>query len=152
MTHGCRAPHDLERRTPTVAAELSDELKKYLDNSKAFATVATLSPDGQPHLTVVWITRDGDDLLFSTTVDRLQGKNAAREPRVTLLISPPDNPYAYAEIRGTATVTPDSTHELLNELAHKYTGQDYATFNPASKDDGQRVVVRVTPVKVAGRL
>ncbi|MEU0836728.1 PPOX class F420-dependent oxidoreductase [Streptomyces sp. NPDC005969] len=136
----------------TVAAELSDDLKKYLDDSKAFATVATVLPDGRPHLTVVWITRDGEDLLFSTTVDRLQGKNAARDPRVTLLISPPENPYTYAEIRGTATVTPDSTHELLNELAHKYTGQDYATFNPASKNDGQRVVVRVSPVKVTGRL
>ncbi|MGW7513990.1 PPOX class F420-dependent oxidoreductase [Streptomyces sp. NPDC054796] len=134
-----------------MAAGLSDDLKKYLDDSRAFATVATLLPDGRPHLTVVWIVRDGDDLLFSTTVDRVQGKNVARDPRVTVLVNPPENPYTYAEVRGTATVTPDTSGELLNRLARKYTGQDYATFNPASKDDGERIVVRVTPDKVTGR-
>ncbi|MER5217434.1 PPOX class F420-dependent oxidoreductase [Streptomyces sp. NPDC002838] len=135
-----------------MAAELSDELKKYLDDSRVFATVATVSPDGQPHLTVVWIKRDGDDLLFSTTVNRLQGKNVARDSRVTVMINPPENPYTYAEIRGTATVTPDPARELPDELSRKYTGQDYATFNPASKSDGERIVVRVTPTKITGRL
>ncbi|MEH0574145.1 MULTISPECIES: PPOX class F420-dependent oxidoreductase [Streptomyces] len=135
-----------------MAAELSDELKKYLDDSRVFATVATVAADGRPHLTVVWIKRDGDDLLFSTTVDRAQGKNIARDPRVTVMINPPENPYTYAEIRGTATLTPDPASDLVNELSLKYTGQEYATFNPASKNDGERVIVRVTPSRTTGRL
>ncbi|MFI5793500.1 PPOX class F420-dependent oxidoreductase [Streptomyces sp. NPDC051677] len=135
-----------------MAAELSDELKKYLDDSRVFATVATVAADGRPHLTVVWIKRDGDDLLFSTTVDRAQGRNIARDPRVTVMINPPENPYTYAEIRGTATLTPDPANDLVNELSLKYTGQEYATFNPASKNDGDRVIVRVTPSRTTGRL
>jgi PPOX class probable F420-dependent enzyme len=135
-----------------VTAALSDDLKKYLDETRAFATVATVSADGRPHLTVVWITRDGDDLLFSTTVDRLQGRNLHRDPRVTVMINPPESPYAYAEIRGDATVTPDTGHRLLDELSLKYTGQEYAAFNPASGNDGERIAVRVTPVRVTGRL
>ncbi|MDX3241901.1 PPOX class F420-dependent oxidoreductase [Streptomyces sp. ME18-1-4] len=135
-----------------MAAELSDELKKYLDDSRVFATVATVAADGRPHLTVVWIKRDGNDLLFSTTVDRAQGKNIARDPRVTVMINPPENPYTYAEIRGTATLTPDPAKDLVNELSLKYTGQEYATFNPASKNDGERVIVRVTPSRTTGRL
>ncbi|MER7792102.1 PPOX class F420-dependent oxidoreductase [Streptomyces sp. NPDC097640] len=135
-----------------MAASLSDGLKKYLDESRAFATVATISPDGRPHLTVVWVIRDGDDLLFSTTVDRLQGKNLSRDPRITVMVNPPENPYVYAEVRGTATLTPDTDKEVLNKVSQKYTGEDYATFNPASKDDGERLVVRVTPTKVVGRL
>ncbi|KND33537.1 PPOX class F420-dependent oxidoreductase [Streptomyces acidiscabies] len=134
-----------------MAAELSDALKQHLDDTKVFATVATLTASGHPHLTVVWIKRDGDDLVFSTTADRAQGKNLARDPRITIMISPPENPYTYAEIRGTATVTPDLDRELPNELSLKYTGQDYATFNPASKEDGDRVIVRVTPTKITGR-
>ncbi|HZG04280.1 MAG TPA: PPOX class F420-dependent oxidoreductase [Streptomyces sp.] len=135
-----------------MAVHLSNELKKYVDESRVFATVATILPDGQPHLTVVWIKRDGDDLLFSTTVDRQQGKNLARDPRVTVMINPPEDPYRYAEIRGTATITPDPERKLPDELSLKYTGQDYASFNPASKNDGERIVVRVTPVKITGRL
>lgn len=134
-----------------MAAELSDALKQHLDDTKVFATVATLTAGGHPHLTVVWIKRDGDDLVFSTTADRAQGKNLARDPRITIMISPPENPYTYAEIRGTATVTPDPDRALPNELSLKYTGQDYATFNPASKEDGDRVIVRVTPTKITGR-
>ncbi|WP_416972736.1 PPOX class F420-dependent oxidoreductase [Streptomyces sp. 4F14] len=135
-----------------MTAELSDALKKHLDDTKVFATVATLTASGHPHLTVVWIKRDGDDLVFSTTVDRAQGKNLARDPRITIMITPPENPYTYAEIRGTATITPDPDNDLPNELSLKYTGQDYATFNPASKQDADRVIVRVTPTKITGRL
>ncbi|MET7767526.1 PPOX class F420-dependent oxidoreductase [Nocardia sp. NPDC005366] len=137
----------------TSAAELSDELKKYLDESKVFATAATISPTGQPHLTVVWIERDGDDLLFSTTRLRAQGRNIARDPRVTILVSPPDNPYVYAEILGTATVTDDPQRVLPNRLSRKYTGQDYADFNPTAPDDSaDRIIVRVTPHRVVGRM
>lgn len=135
----------------TSPAELSDALKKYLDEEKVFATAATIGSNGQPHLTVIWLKRDGDDLLFSTTTDRQQGKNLVRDPRITVLINPPDNPYVYAEIRGTATITPDPDKTLPDELSAKYTGQRYADFNPASVDDGPRVIVRVTPRRVAGR-
>jgi PPOX class probable F420-dependent enzyme len=136
----------------TSTAGLSDELKKYLEESKVFATAATIGPSGQPHLTVIWLGRDGDDLLFSTTTDRQQGKNLARDPRITVMINPPDNPYVYAEIRGTATLTPDPDKVLPNELSRKYSGLPYVEFNPASVNDGPRVIVRVTPHKVAGRL
>jgi PPOX class probable F420-dependent enzyme len=136
-----------------VAATLSDELKSYLDDSKPFATVATVSADGRPHLTVVWVKRDGEDLLYSTTDERLQGRNIARDPRVTVMINPAENPYTYAEIRGTATITPDPEGSLLDELSLKYTGKGYREFNPNGGDDlAHRVIVRITPDKVAGRL
>ncbi|MCC9308074.1 PPOX class F420-dependent oxidoreductase [Kitasatospora sp. RB6PN24] len=131
---------------------LSDDAKKYLDDNPVFATVATIQPDGSAQLSVVWIKRDGDDLLFSTTVGRRKQRNLSRDPRVTVMINPPNAPYTYAEIRGTATMTTEGGQELINELSRKYTGKDYAEFNPASAQDAQRVVVRITPRKVVGSL
>ncbi|WP_231509016.1 PPOX class F420-dependent oxidoreductase [Nocardia sp. NRRL WC-3656] len=90
-----------------MGVELSDDLKKILDDTKVFATLATIGRDGQPHLTVTWLLREGEELVYSTTVSRQQYKNVVRDPRVTIMINPPDNPYVYAEIRGTATVVPD---------------------------------------------
>jgi PPOX class probable F420-dependent enzyme len=145
-----RLVHDVFQLGMTAA--LSDDLKKYLDESKVFATAATIGPNGQPHLTVIWLKRDGDDLLFSTATDRQQGKNLARDPRITVMINPADNPYVYAEIRGTATLTPDPEKKLPNELSQHYTGLPYLEFNPASVNDGPRITVRVSPRKVAGRL
>ncbi|WP_309138473.1 PPOX class F420-dependent oxidoreductase [Nocardia cyriacigeorgica] len=135
----------------TTTATLSEDLKTYLDEERVYATIATVGKDGHPHLTVVWIMREGDDLLFSTTVDRVQGRNLARDPRVTVMINPPDRPYIYAEIKGSTTVTPDPERALPDKLSHKYTGKPYREFNPASVQDGDRIIVRVTPHKVTGR-
>ncbi|MGW7415729.1 PPOX class F420-dependent oxidoreductase [Streptomyces sp. NPDC054863] len=135
----------------TPSPPLSPGLKHHLDTSPAFGTIATVLPGGQPHLTMVWITRDGDDLLFSTTLERLQGKNLSRDPRVTVLITTPEDPYAYAEIRGTAALTPDPDRSLAHTLSLAHTGRPFAEFNPSSATS-DFVTVRVTPTRVTGRL
>jgi PPOX class probable F420-dependent enzyme len=134
-----------------MSVALPEDVKQYVDDPRVFATLATILPDGRPHLTVVWVKRDGDDLLVSTTVNRQQGKNMARDPRVTLVISAPENPYLYAEIRGNVRLTPDPAGELADELSRKYTGQDYLAFNPASLNDAARLIARITPEKVTGQ-
>ncbi|MFJ7272631.1 PPOX class F420-dependent oxidoreductase [Streptomyces sp. NPDC099050] len=135
-----------------MSAELSEDLKKLIDDSPVFATVATIQPDGSPQLSITWLTRDGNDLLVSTTLGRRKEKNLRADPRITVMINPHNAPYTYAEVRGTATLTTEGGQELIDELSRKYTGKDYADFNPASKDDTDRVVVRVTPRKVVGSI
>ena len=132
-------------------AVLSDELKKVLDG-QVFVAVATIQPDGSPQVSPVWVKRDGDDILFSTTVDRRKTLNLKRDPRVTVLVEPSDNPYTYAELRGTATLTTEGGQELIDELARKYTGKTYAEFNASAAEDAERVVVRVSVRKAVGRL
>lgn len=134
-----------------MSAQLSDDLKVLLD-TPVFVSVATIQPDGSPQVSPVWVKRDGDDVLISTTVGRQKEKNLRRDPRVTVLLQPFDAPYTYAEIRGTAELTTEGGPELIDELSLKYTGKKYAEFNPASAQDSDRVVVRITPRKVVGRI
>lgn len=131
---------------------LPEDLLQHIDKSNVFATVATVGRDGQPHLTVVWLIRDGGTLLFSTTVTRQMHRNLTRDPRVTVMINPPENPYVYAEIRGTVTIEPDPERALPNKISQKFTGKPYLEFNPASAQDSERVVVRITPTKVMSRI
>ncbi|MFE3825726.1 PPOX class F420-dependent oxidoreductase [Streptomyces sp. NPDC059092] len=134
-----------------MTAALSDDLKQLLD-TPVFVNIATIQPDGSPQVSPVWVKRDGDDVLISTTVDRQKEKNLRRDPRVTVVVQPADAPYTYAEIRGTAALTTEGGQELIDELSVKYTGKHYAEFNPSAGDDNERVVVRITPRKVVGRL
>ncbi|GGN54646.1 hypothetical protein GCM10012285_47700 [Streptomyces kronopolitis] len=134
-----------------MTASLSDDLKQLLD-SPVFVTVATIQPDGSPQVSPVWVKRDGDDLLFSTTLGRRKEANLRRDPRVSVVIQPFDAPYTYAEVRGAAELTTEGGQELIDELSRKYTGKPYADFNPASSGDAPRVVVRVTPRKVVGSI
>ncbi|MFJ4972423.1 PPOX class F420-dependent oxidoreductase [Streptomyces sp. NPDC088755] len=134
-----------------MTAALSTELKDLLD-SPVFVNIATIQPDGSPQVSPVWVKRDGDDLLVSTTVGRRKEANLRRDPRVTVVVQPADNPYTYAEIRGRAELTTEGGQELIDELSLKYSGKPYAEFNPNSAQDAPRVVVRITPRKVVGRL
>ena len=132
-------------------ATLSDRLKSLLD-SKVFIVVGTVQPDGSPQMSPVWVKRDGEQLLFSTTADRRKKLNLDRDPRVTVVVMDPEQPYEYAEIRGTAELTTTGGQSLIDDLSLKYTGKKYAEFNPESSQDAERVVVRITPRKVVGRL
>ncbi|MFF2505465.1 PPOX class F420-dependent oxidoreductase [Streptomyces sp. NPDC058067] len=134
-----------------MSAQLSDKLKELLD-SPVFVTIATIQPDGSPQVSPVWVKRDGDDVLVSTTVGRRKEKNLRRDPRVTVVLQRWDSPYEYAEIRGTAELTTEGGQELIDELSMKYSGKKYREFNPSSVDDAQRVIVRVTPRKVVGSI
>jgi PPOX class probable F420-dependent enzyme len=108
-----------------------------------FATVSTIQPDGAPQASVVWVKRDGDEVLYSTVKHRRKHKNLLADPRTSLVIFEAANPYEYLEIRGTATITDDPDGALIEELALKYTGESFQDA-PGT----QRVIVRVSPSHV----
>ncbi len=117
--------------------------------------VATVQPDGSPHQTVVWVGRDGDDVLFAVAAGSRKERNLRRDPRVAVLLNPPEEPHTYAAIHGTATLRAEGGRELRDALAVKYTGETFAEHNPdAAARFGHIpvVAVRVTPTRVVGRL
>jgi PPOX class probable F420-dependent enzyme len=127
-----------------MTTPLPQAAKDLLD-APEFATVATIEPDGRPHLSVIWVGRDGDDLLFSTTKGRRKTDNLERDGRATILVYPKENPYSYLEVRGTATLTDDPQAEYIDTMSLKYTGNPkYQWAEPGQ----ERVIVRVTPDKV----
>ncbi|MEU3493629.1 PPOX class F420-dependent oxidoreductase [Kitasatospora cineracea] len=128
-----------------MGVELADKVKELLD-AKSYAVVSTVQPDGSPQSSVVWVKRDGDDILFSTVQGRRKHLNLVRDPRISLLVNPADDPYQYFEARGEVTMTTEGGPELIDELSRKYRGEDYRFDGP----DDVRVVVRLTPRKVVG--
>jgi PPOX class probable F420-dependent enzyme len=127
-------------------ATLSEPQRALLDGAN-FATVATLAKDGSPQTSVVWIKRDGDDVLFSTVVGRAKERHLTRDPRVSITVIDSNNPYNYTEFRGEASLTTEGGDDLINELAHKYTGDD---SKGDVGTDNVRVVVRVKVAKTTG--
>lgn len=129
-------------------AALPDKARAWLD-APEFATIATINPDGQPQLSVVWVERDGDDVLVSTVIGRRKHLNIERDPRVTLLVYPRDAPYTYVEVRGTATMTQEGGRELIDRLNDAYSGT--GRYRGDDGTENVRVVVRITPDKVVMR-
>lgn len=131
-----------------MTSQLSAKAAALFD-APQFVVLATIDPDGQPQLTVVWAARDGDDILISTVEGRRKYRNLVRDPRATLLLYPTDAPYTYVEIRGHVSISRHGARELIDRLARKYRGEPRWT-----KDDDiqvERVVVRITPDQVVER-
>ncbi|MFT7841498.1 PPOX class F420-dependent oxidoreductase [Saccharothrix sp. BKS2] len=128
-----------------MAVTLSPVTRALVDEPN-FAVMATTNPDGSPQSSVVWVTRDGDDLLFTTLRDRAKAVNLTRDPRASVSIWSGADPQVYAEVRGTVTITEDVGRRLANDLSHKYDGQEF----PQDRPGKVRVVLRLTPTKVTG--
>lgn len=126
-------------------ATLPQPARDLLDGHRDLAVIATLQPDGRPQQSPVWVTRDGDDILFSTLASRQKPRNLGLDSRIGLLMWPRDSPYTYLEVRGTASIEPDPPGALIDELSRAYTGE------PWTQPNEERVIVRITADKVLWR-
>ncbi len=123
--------------------------EKYLDlfQKKAFAHLGTIMPDGQPQVTPVWCDYDGEHVIVNSARGRQKDRNLKRDPRVSLEISDPDNPYRYVEIRGHAVeITEDGADEHINKMAKKYMGVD---VYPYRRPGEVRVMYKIKPEHVS---
>ena len=128
-----------------MAFPLSTETLRLVDG-RNYAVLATVNLDGSPQTSVMWVGRDGADLLFSTVEGRLKHRNMVRDPRVSVTIIDSADPENYVELRGTASMTPDIGSEFDNQLSWKYDGKDKDPDRPGAV----RVVVRITVRKATG--
>jgi PPOX class probable F420-dependent enzyme len=104
---------------------------------------------GKPQTSVIFVKRDGDDILFSTIKGRRKTINMTHNPRVNLLIHglPLDRPnYAgdgpnYATITGTVELTEDPDGAFHQEMYDLHMGG----ATPPPEPGAQRVIVRSRP-------
>lgn len=118
---------------------------KYLDlfRKKAFASLATLMPDGRPQVTPVWCDYDGSHVIVNSAKGRRKDLNMRAEPRVSLAIIDPDNPYRYLEVRGrVAEITEVGADEHIDKMAKKYLNADKY---PNRRAGEVRVIYRIKP-------
>lgn len=125
--------------------ELSGEVAALIDRPE-FAVLSTVEPDGRAQLSVMWVGRDGDELVMATKAGRRKVRNIERDRRVSVLLYDRGRPSRYVEIRGVARVTGEDAHALVDELARRYTGGAHERGD--EREEAARVVLRITPTRV----
>jgi PPOX class probable F420-dependent enzyme len=106
------------------------------------AHVATVSPDGRPQVTPVWIDTDGEAVLFNTAKGRVKHRNIENNPWVAVSVADRNDDYRVLWLRGRAEFVEDGADEHIDRLAKKYLGADSYPFRKAEET---RVIVRVVP-------
>lgn len=118
-----------------------------LFEKRTFAHVTTMTPDGEPHTTPVWIDYDADTdrLLVNTERGRRKERNVARDPTVSVSMTDPDNPYRFLSVTGEVTeVTTEGAREHIDALAERYMGESEYP-NPI---ETERVILRIRPDEI----
>lgn len=111
-----------------------------------FAHLATLLPDGSPHVTPMWVGVEGNNLTMNTAVGRVKYHNVRRDPRVAVSVHDQGDPYAKVIVRGRVIeITEEGALPHIHELSRKYLGRDF------SLPPGQRrAILRIEPLQVTG--
>jgi PPOX class probable F420-dependent enzyme len=90
------------------------------------AHIVTLGPKGTPHVTIVWVGLDGDELVCAHLGDYQKVRNIRRDPRVAVsMVTGGKNEIGldrYLVINGRARITEGGAADLLQRLAETYIG------------------------------
>jgi len=125
--------------------------EKYLDllqQKKAFASLATVMPDGTPQVTPVWVDYSDGRVRVNTAKGRTKARNMTEGARVALAVIDPDNPYRYVQVRGrVARCTEQGADRHIDSLAKKYLGKDKY---PYAQPGEVRVLCEIEPEAVSG--
>jgi PPOX class probable F420-dependent enzyme len=123
--------------------------QQYLDlfQKKAFAHLATLMRDGWPQVTPVWCDFDGAYIRINSAKGRVKDRNLRRDPRVTLELQDPDNPYRYLQVRGRVVeITEEGADAHIDSLAKKYLGVDKYPYRQPGET---RVMYKIEPERAS---
>jgi PPOX class probable F420-dependent enzyme len=124
---------------------LSEATLRLIDG-RNYAVLATVNSDGSPQTSVMWVGRDGGDLLFSTVAGRVKHRNMVRDPRVSVTVIDAADPENYVELRGRVSMTPDDGRRVDTALSWKYDGKDPGQDKPGAV----RMVVRMEVHRATG--
>lgn len=131
--------------------ELPQSIKEAID-AGVHGHLVTINPDGSPQVTVIWVGRDGDEVLVAHLGAGKKMRNLERDPRCTISFGMPgvSGPGLsnYAVLHGDARITEGGAPELLQALAPRFLGPG-VKFPPMDEPPPGRIA-RISVRRVTG--
>ncbi|MCF2526905.1 PPOX class F420-dependent oxidoreductase [Yinghuangia soli] len=121
----------MQRMTP-------DEILAFLKEGPRTGKLATVRPDGRPHVAPIWFDVDESDpgdgsgiaaeLVFNTAETSVKGRNLRNDPRVSLCVDDDRPPFSYVVVEGEARLIDDPAELKLwaTRIGGRYMGADRA--------------------------
>ena len=108
--------------------------------------LATLMPDGSPHVSPVWVDYDGQYILINTAKGRRKEINMRERPQVALDIVDPENPFRFLSIRGRVVeITEEGANEHRDRLDTRYLR--ITTYPPRDPQE-IRCICKIVPEQI----
>ncbi|WP_433630688.1 pyridoxamine 5'-phosphate oxidase family protein [Nocardia sp. CA-120079] len=125
------------------------EISEFLQRSR-IATLATIGPNGAPHLTAMWYALIDGEIWFETKAKSQKAVNLGRDPRVTCMV---EAGQTYDQLRGVSIEghaeiidDPDRLFAVGVSVWERYTGPYSEEVRPLVEQMlNKRIAVRVVP-------
>ncbi len=128
----------------------AEERRSFLLAGHRTGKLATVRQDGSPHITPIWFTLDGEEIVFTIWHTTVKAANLRRDPRVAFCVDDDTPPFAHVIVEGDAVIdehAPDLLH-WTTAIAARYMGAEQAeSFGKRNAVEGE-LLVRVAPTKV----
>ena len=130
-----------------------DEITEFIERSRT-ATMATVLPNGRPHLVAMWYAVLDGELWFETKAKSQKAVNVRRDPTITVMIEDGQtyNTLRGVSIDGTAEIVEDDPDLLLRvgiSVWERYTGPYTDEMRPfVDQMMNKRIAVRVVPSRL----
>ena len=130
-----------------------EEVSAFLERSRT-ATMATVGPNGLPHLVAMWYGLIDGKIYFETKAKSQKAVNLRRDPRVVAMVEAGDtyDQLRGVSIEGIAHLIDDTTSEEYWTAAvsvfERYTGPYTDEMRPLVESMmNKRIVVRIDPIR-----
>ncbi len=133
-----------------------EEVRAFLTTLPArTAKLATVRPDGRPHVAPVWYDLDEDgSLVFNTGESTVKGRNMRREPRVSLCVDDDRPPFSFVVAEGVAEISddPGELRRWAARIGGRYMGDERADEYGTRNGVAGELLVRVRPERIVAVL
>lgn len=121
-----------------------EEIDEFL-RAPNIAVVATVDPDGQPHVVPTWYLHEDGEIVFHTGRRSRKYRNLRQNSRVTLCVDSKTAPYKAVVIYGRASMEVRTDADRTRRMAVAYLGESIGNRYADSLRGERLVVVRVRP-------
>ncbi|HEY3239285.1 MAG TPA: PPOX class F420-dependent oxidoreductase [Acidimicrobiia bacterium] len=128
-----------------------DEVREFLEATRTM-TLATLGPDGRPHLTAMWYGLADGHVVFWSYRRAQKIVNLRRDPRLSILVEDGEH---YGELRGVSITgtgvileDPEDVLAVGQLLLERHGPGGEASAQAAAATAPKRVAVRVDPERI----
>ena len=103
----------------------ADEREAFLDQPGILCRIATIRPDGAPHVAPVWFIHDAGEIVVTPRKESAWLEHIRRDPRVAVTIDEEAGPYRKVTLEGVARFRfdigrDDEWRDLYRRIARRY--------------------------------
>jgi PPOX class probable F420-dependent enzyme len=129
-----------------MTAPISAEVEAFLSEPHV-AALATVRPNGRPHVTPVWYDFDGTEFIVSTFRTGQKLKNVSQKGFAALSIFTQEAPYLNVIVEGTARVGSPLDNVWRERLATRYLGERAGRVYVQETADWDVIAIHIRPLR-----